>query len=74
MHTQRKNLKIYREDVKERHTTHWDLDYMKTADLEVAVAAGRGCKSPKLAPAPDPVSGICGLIKRILPARPGRQA
>lgn len=74
MHTRRKNWKVYREDVKEGQTTHWDLDYLTNAELEAVMAAGPGWRSAKPAPASDPASGIFGLIKRMLPAGLGRQA
>ena len=35
-------LKIYHEEVKERHTTHWDLDYLSMQELEALYI-----KSPK---------------------------
>jgi len=35
------------EEVKARHTTHWDLDAMPRDELEAAYAAGRPDTSPK---------------------------
>lgn len=32
--TQQRQLKIYMEEAKARQTTHWDLDYMTTAELD----------------------------------------
>ena len=64
MQRQRKNLKVDREKVKERLTTHWDFDYMKTADLEAAMAARRDWEKPKPTPSPGAIGGISGLIKR----------
>lgn len=29
-----KKPKVIREEVKDRHTSHWDLDYVSRADLE----------------------------------------
>ncbi len=37
-----KKLKIYHEEVKERHTTHWDLDYLSMQELKALYK-----KSPK---------------------------
>jgi len=31
-----KRAKVYSEEVKNRHTTHWDLDYMSTEEVEDA--------------------------------------
>ena len=64
MQRQRKNLKVYREEVKERQTTHWDLDYMNTADLEVVMAARRDWEKPRLMPAPRAISGFSRWLKR----------
>ena len=30
----RKKPRVIREEVKDRHTSHWDLDYVSRADLE----------------------------------------
>jgi hypothetical protein len=30
----RRKLKLIRDDVKERHTSHWDLDYLSREELE----------------------------------------
>jgi len=32
--------KVHTEQVKERHTSHWDLDYMSTEDIEEAYREG----------------------------------
>ena len=69
MQRQRKNFKVYREEVKERLTTHWDLDYMKTAELEDVMAARRDWDKPKLAPTPGAIGGISGLIKWMFSVR-----
>lgn len=74
MQRQRKKLKVYREEVKERFTTHWDLDYMTTAELEAAMAAGRDWENPKPAAAPSATGGISGLIKRIYSIQLGKHA
>ena len=31
---QTKKKRVYYEDIKESHTTHWDLDYLSKAELE----------------------------------------
>ena len=38
-----KKARLIREEVKERHTTHWDLDYLSRAELE-AVMSGKSSK------------------------------
>jgi hypothetical protein len=41
MTTPRRKLKIYYDDAKLRQTSHWDLDYMTTEELEAFMSAGR---------------------------------
>lgn len=31
------NLKIYQEEVKQRHVSHWDWDYMTTSDIDSTI-------------------------------------
>ena len=38
-----KQFKIYRDPVKERHTSHWDWDWMTTAEIEAEMLASRDC-------------------------------
>lgn len=38
---QQKKLKVYQEDAKLRQTTHWDLDYMTTAEIEALYKSAR---------------------------------
>ncbi|MCS7465960.1 hypothetical protein NZK35_04645 [Stieleria sp. ICT_E10.1] len=33
--------KIHAEEVKDRHTTHWDRDYLSTEELDAAYREGR---------------------------------
>lgn len=35
-----RKAKIYTDDVKQRHTSHWDLDYMSTEEVDEAYAEG----------------------------------
>lgn len=66
MQRQSEKLKIYREEAKERLTTHWDLDYMTTAEIEAAMAGSRGQENPNPTAADNARGGIFGLVKRIL--------
>ena len=46
MSPDRAKFRIYEEDAKSRQTTHWDLDYLPTADIEQMIRSGRkyrGC-------------------------------
>ncbi len=43
----RKKLKIYQEEVKSRHTSHWDWDYLPTQELEAAVKEGDSLQHEK---------------------------
>lgn len=37
---QTKKAEIHNDDVKERHTSHWDTDYLTTEQLEAAYRKG----------------------------------
>lgn len=41
MSTQKKKLKIYQEEAKTRQTSHWDLDYMRTEEVDALLNAAR---------------------------------
>jgi hypothetical protein len=49
MTTPRRKLKIYYDDAKLRQTSHWDLDYMTTGELEAFMSAGREAGSDSAA-------------------------
>jgi len=34
MSREKKNLRVYKEDVKTRHTAHWDWDYLPWKEVE----------------------------------------
>jgi hypothetical protein len=34
-------LKIYQDEIKQQYTSHWDLDYMTSAQIEAALADGK---------------------------------
>ena len=34
-------LKIYQEAIKQQHVSHWDFDYMTSAQIESAVLVGK---------------------------------
>ena len=36
-----KSMKIYTEELKGSHTTHWDMDYLTAEQVEAAYHAGR---------------------------------
>ena len=38
---QTKKQRVYYEDIKESHTTHWDLDYLSKAELEALYRKNR---------------------------------
>jgi hypothetical protein len=35
----RKKMRIYKEQAKDRHTTHWDMDYLSQKEVEVLYAS-----------------------------------
>ena len=37
----KKKVRVIREDVKERHTSHWDLDYLSREELERLMTPNR---------------------------------
>lgn len=37
-----KKKRVYVEDVKTRHTTHWDLDYLSLVELDAMYGESRG--------------------------------
>ena len=45
-------FKIYQDELKLRHTTHWDLDYLGAADYEGVMKGGKppSAPSPELSP------------------------
>lgn len=46
-------FKIYQDELKLRHTTHWDLDYLGAEDFEAVMKGG---KAMPQAPHPTPVA------------------
>lgn len=40
MSKQKRKMKIYQEEAKTRLTSHWDLDYMSTQELDALLKAG----------------------------------
>lgn len=43
--SEKKEDRIHSEEVKDRHTTHWDIDYLSTEELERAHREGRQQKN-----------------------------
>ncbi len=41
MSQQRRQWKIYQDEIKTRQTAHWDLDYLPTAEYEALMAGQR---------------------------------
>jgi hypothetical protein len=37
--------KIHADEVKDRHTSHWDLDYMSSEEMDAAFRQGRASES-----------------------------
>ncbi|MCB1671369.1 MAG: hypothetical protein R3F41_12300 [Gammaproteobacteria bacterium] len=40
-----KKARVFREQVKDRHTSHWDLDYLSRAELERLMLGDRSSES-----------------------------
>ncbi len=74
MQTKRKTFKVYLEDAKERQTSHWDLDYMTSAELAAALGSGRGRKSQKPALESGGLRSFYAFIKRIFSVPLARRA
>lgn len=49
----KKKLKIYQEDAKLRQTTHWDIDYMTTAEIDALYNIKRSQKTQNLSTSTD---------------------
>lgn len=56
MRTQKQRLKIYQEEAKTRQTSHWDIDYMSTEEVNALLTAAQPRKKDR----PD----IAGRIRR----------
>jgi hypothetical protein len=41
----RKNSKIYREEIKDRHTSHWDLDMLSHEELAALMTSQKPASS-----------------------------
>ena len=74
MQTKRKSFKVYLEEAKERQTTHWDLDYMTSAELDAALGSGRERTTPKPAPESGTVRTLFAFIKRVFAVPLARRA
>lgn len=72
MKGQRKRYKVYRDEVKERSTTHWDLDYMTTAELDAAMSVDHDPKHSESGSAPKATRGLTGWVKRLLVTKPAK--
>lgn len=59
-----RKIKLFREDVKDRHTSHWDLDLLSREDLERLMAAdqsdGDDAATESTRRQPDIQTGIDG--------------
>jgi len=44
--TKRNKMKIYMDEAKARQTTHWDLDYMTTAEIDALMCRNRRDNRP----------------------------
>lgn len=64
MKAQRKVFKVYRDEVKERSTTHWDFDYMSTAEFNAAMSGGRSSGRSKPSSVPGAIRGLARRVKR----------
>lgn len=69
MKTQRKKLKIYRDEAKERLTTHWDMDYMTTAEIEAVMAGGFRQDKQGAMTVTNKSGGFLGVVKRMFMGR-----
>ena len=64
MQKQRPKLKLYREEAKERLTTHWDLDYMTTAEIKEVMAARHNVANPGSS-TDDTLGGVLDRLKEL---------
>lgn len=65
---QTSKFRIYQDELKLRHTTHWDLDYLGAADYEAVMKGGKPPPGPALAlpraMAEQDRSWLAGLLRR----------
>lgn len=50
MNQRNRRFKIYREKAKDRHVSHWDWDYVSTAEVENAYAKAKSGNEKKFWP------------------------
>jgi hypothetical protein len=50
-----KKKRVYYEDIKARHTSHWDLDYLSRAELDALYRKNRGESGRGDSKAPGPL-------------------
>lgn len=53
MNANTKRMKIYQDEVKLRHTSHWDLDTMSRAEYEAYMSGRSPAGGPPPRPAPE---------------------
>jgi|GEM_PF-2612032 len=51
--TNKKKQRVIKEDVKDRHTSHWDLDYVSREELEQLMTMKDGSDTEGLMPSDD---------------------
>lgn len=63
--TRKRKLKIYQEEVKLRHTSHWDADYMSREEFEAYMEGKTMCQVKRGADAPSGDSGAAGPLRSL---------
>lgn len=61
-----KKFKIYQEEVKERHTSHWDWDYLSTEEIEALMDEQRQREAATRAAAQTGQSGLITRLRGLL--------
>ncbi len=62
-------FRIYQDELKPRHTTHWDLDYLGAADYEAVMKGEKTLPEPSQAAAPEPTSSARAWLDSLLAGR-----
>ena len=66
---QARKFKIYQDELKLRHTTHWDLDYLDAADYEAVMKGEKAVPEVSQAAAPESASSARAWLDSLLARR-----
>lgn len=56
----KKKARLYREEIKDRHTNHWDLDMASREELENLMSVGKSATESDAGQAAEVNDGVAG--------------